>query len=520
MRKELILGPPGTGKTTALLDIVDELLSDGVPAERIAYVSFTNAATDEAKERARARFNLPASHFENFRTLHSTAWRSLGLSQGDLMRDYHWEDLSSITGRNLVPMGALLDGISEDRVVCAQLHLAKALGRDYGDHFLRCIRSKRALNAREFHFGAMWRGGSHKEFVSLGRAVEDYKTSRAIFDFNDMLIRGADCEPLDVDYAIIDEAQDLTPIQWRFARKAFSKCKTIYMAGDDDQAIYTWAGADLYTFRHMEAHRRVLGHSWRLPRLVWMMANNISAMIEDRYQKEWTPRDEEGEVRFIHSLEDLPLENGESWYLLTRTNSLQQRIARHLRHRKMIFRQNGNLSVKPEHMMLARVWNRLIRGQHITVGQARELYQNLTEQQVDFDSSRLDSIDSTAKLRINNLQQDHGLKVERGQWYEVLALPQSSLEYYRAVGQAHGVDVFEREPAITVSTIHGVKGGEADNVYFSTSMGKRPWKFFKKGYTQDDEARIFYVAATRARKRLYIDIARQNHFPIPLKDFT
>ena len=51
-------GPPGTGKTTTLLNKVDELLAGGMSPTDIGYFSFTRKAAHEARDRAVARFNL------------------------------------------------------------------------------------------------------------------------------------------------------------------------------------------------------------------------------------------------------------------------------------------------------------------------------------------------------------------------------------------------------------------------------------------------------------------------------
>ena len=56
------------------------------------------------------------------------------------------------------------------------------------------------------------------------------------------LIKG-DIPTLDVMF--VDEAQDLSPLQWAVVRKLAERAKRIYVAGDDDQAIYKWAGADV-----------------------------------------------------------------------------------------------------------------------------------------------------------------------------------------------------------------------------------------------------------------------------------
>ena len=43
-KTKIILGPPGTGKTHNLLNLVEEELAKGTPPDRIAFLAFTKKA--------------------------------------------------------------------------------------------------------------------------------------------------------------------------------------------------------------------------------------------------------------------------------------------------------------------------------------------------------------------------------------------------------------------------------------------------------------------------------------------
>ena len=84
--KTIILGPPGTGKTTTLLNLVDQFLKDGIRPRQIGYFSFTKKAATEAANRAADKFNLDIENdLSNFRTLHSYAFNQLGMTKEKMM---------------------------------------------------------------------------------------------------------------------------------------------------------------------------------------------------------------------------------------------------------------------------------------------------------------------------------------------------------------------------------------------------------------------------------------------------
>ena len=97
-----IFGPPGTGKTTTLLNMVDKALEEGTPPDRIAFLAFTRKAANEAKERAAVRFNLdPKQDLIFFRTLHSLALTMSDIRPEQVMQEENYRELSRTIGVEL-----------------------------------------------------------------------------------------------------------------------------------------------------------------------------------------------------------------------------------------------------------------------------------------------------------------------------------------------------------------------------------------------------------------------------------
>ena len=91
MKTSASYGTPGTGKTHTLINIVKDALSQGTPPERIGFVSFSKKATEEARTRASRELALDYKKMVHFRTLHSLAFRQLGLKTEAVMRSFDYQ---------------------------------------------------------------------------------------------------------------------------------------------------------------------------------------------------------------------------------------------------------------------------------------------------------------------------------------------------------------------------------------------------------------------------------------------
>ena len=96
----------------------------------------------------------------------------------------------------------------------------------------------------------------------------------------------------------------------------------------------------------------------------------------------------------------------------------------------------------------------------------------------------------------------HGLLVEKkATWYQALdKIPYGKVMYIRQL-MKRGINIWQK-PQIEISTIHGAKGGEADNVVLLLDLSRKAEEALITN--PDDEHRVFYVGATRAKKELWL----------------
>ena len=114
----------------------------------------------------------------------------------------------------------------------------------------------------------------------------EYKSKLGKLDFVDMIdVYVQTVEPPRLEVLIVDEAQDLTPLQWTMVQHMATNTDEVWIAGDDDQAIHRWTGVDVKQFINMSPNRIVLEQSYRLPKKVFDVAQRIVGRIKNRVPK-------------------------------------------------------------------------------------------------------------------------------------------------------------------------------------------------------------------------------------------
>jgi len=476
---QIILGPPGTGKTTSLLKIVEGALSRGIPPERIAYLAFTRKAAYEAQERAMQQFNLEEERFPYFRTLHSLAFRMLELKRDDIMTNSHYRRLGKA-------LGVKFKGIYDENL---GIHLGDGLGDKCSRIESLARISMRSLED-QYNFTQIPDLTLHA-VRQYDNSLRAYKHENDLLDFTDMLEQYD--APLPVDICIFNEAQDMSLLQKKVALNRASKAKEVHIAGDDDQAIFTFAGAAINRFLTLKGDRVILPQSYRIPKAVHKLALNVVDRIKHRYQKPWSPRMAPGMVEYVADEQQIDFSREGSWLCLSRSRFLLNRLKAAVRQQGHAYLYNGKNSLETDETRAIKSWEMLRKGEMITIYDAKNL--------VQFFGSKVELATIKEKYSIT----DFGFPVSARDidWMSMLkGIAPDEREYLRSC--LRNGENFSGKPKITISTIHQSKGGEADSVVLLTDMGRLSWENAHK----DEENRVWYVALTRAKENLFLVRAR------------
>jgi superfamily I DNA/RNA helicase len=459
-----IVGPPGTGKTTRLSEEVGKLIARGANPQDIHMLSFTRAA---ARETAAKSGHMDLGRIS---TLHSLCFAHLKMHPGSMLGFKHMREFAQ-------SIGVVMNTVQGDQM----------MGVQEGDRCMAMLQYARArmISPVQVYARIKHRPCSFKKFQVFCDSYRSFKDHRALWDFDDLLEQCLLNDDLpSIGHMVIDEAQDLSPLQWKVVDKFTQGTDTLTVAGDPDQALYEWGGAAPMHMVHITHDIEVLSQSYRVPRRIHIIASKVSSLMKERYEQSYSPRPINGAWYQYSDPSRINFDERDTM-VLVRTNMHKNAFEEEMwRTATPYVTEGGKPSLFDSHIADAIRAIRAIRaGADIISGLYRALRRCATRTMGTLMDLAAAGGPSIAPY------------VKNAPIWRIVNRPRESfMAYY-----LERVDL-DAKPNVRLSTIHASKGREAERVILYMSTTKR----VQEGYTDfpDAELRCWYVGVTRSKQQL------------------
>ena len=508
-------GPPGTGKTTYLARQIKRAVERFGPG-KVLVASLTTTAAHEIASR-----DIPVDK-HNVGTLHALCYRALGCPT---IFETKLTEFNAATGHNLTQGAKVtLDDKPET-----------PMGDGDDDRLGRLSMFRLSLKPDE---------EMPLDLVPLHDSIEAYKETYNLIDFTDMILRALDeipVHPADPAAIFYDEAQDGSVAELALIRQWGLAADHCIVCGDDDQTLYSWRGASVEGFLNFTDNTQVLSTTYRLPVQVWGYAEKWVQQIAVRVPKNYKPQEgaPDGLVStcaaslgscgvIVNHIKENP---DSTVMILASCGYMLTNVMKTLRNHAIPFHNPFRESRGD--------WNPLKRGGKKTTATDRVLA--FMKGSIKHDEPEpwnwedvhawvaplaADSLRRGGKKAIADrakltpqlvadptvLDQLIGAEAteaaEEGDlvWYleNTLKTKAKALGFAIAVAERHGVAALAAEPKVIVSTIHGVKGGEADDVFLFPDLSAKGWQQYVNVGSRDPIYRMFYVGITRSKGKVFL----------------
>ena len=514
-----ILGPPGTGKTTRLLGIVTDELNEGLKPEELVFVTFTKAAQKEAFDRITLKCGINPKRLPWVRTIHSSCFRLLGLRSTQVLKGQKWKAFSSYYNYELT---------TEKEAASIEDPIAEPVRKTKHDHLRSLIEwaASRCLTLDEAYCTYQ-----DRDQVDLAEAHQfhhhliEYKKKFNLYTFYDMIehVITSDLHPPSAKVLVIDEAQDLSPLLIRVVEMWRTRVRYTYIAGDDDQAIFGFQGANpkwLGEQFRASAKHEVLQQSWRVPVDIHAMACSIIARNFDRVPKEYRPKKERGMVIVASAYDAFNVvpKDGSVFVLARNRRLLEGWIDRLFQEGEpyqgsLLSRQTIRESLDAAKHLRESGY---ILGEELLAILRYVPCGPLSPRGTKAKVRRLEPATRIGRMALCNewdLADILNMAVEDPASLLIADIEDEGRDYIRRILDRYDGEV--PEPRWILSTIHGVKGREADTVVLISDMLLPSYQELSGEYGREGveaEHRVAYVAVTRAKKNLIIERPTGKYF--------
>ncbi len=241
----LVLAGPGSGKTRVVTHRLANLISEGVPAERIVALTFTNKAADEMRRRVAAMVGpqpVEMGTFHRFaaRLLRRHA-RQVGLTSDYSILDP--DDTAAVLKRAVKSLGLAATHTPVDRI-------AGVISRAKNDLLTPTT------------FEPRWGKPVDDLALRVWPVYQQMLLRANSVDFDDLLVHVATLLAEDPElrreldarhrFVLVDEYQDTNAVQYCILRGLSIDHPNLAVTGDPDQAIYGWRGASIRNILEFE----------------------------------------------------------------------------------------------------------------------------------------------------------------------------------------------------------------------------------------------------------------------------
>lgn len=509
-----VLAGAGTGKTRSITHrIAYGVLSGAYQPDQVLALTFTTKAAAEMGHRLR---DLGVKGVAA-RTFHSAALRQL---------QHFWP---TVTGGHLPDLAASKAGLIAAALETMGLEADQATIRDIaGEIEWRKVRGftiEEYARVRSEVKGSLPGSFSLSVIADIHQRYEAVKDDRQRIDFEDVLLAASgllETHPRVLDQVrnqysvfVVDEYQDVSPIQQRLLEQWLGDREDVVVVGDASQTIYSFAGASSdyllgFADRYPHAHVIRLETNYRSSEHIVRAANQVMAGKPGALRLESTTKEDTPLVRHRARTDALEADfvaseiakllragvAGEDIAILYRYGAQSLPLETALRDHSVSFRVQGHSAFFEEPHVKRAVME--IRGAAVA---------GVTGDLVSTVEDILFGLGLTAEEPTH-----HG--AERSRWEDLAALRDLAISAPEGTTLPEFSDQLRSRmesgdsPAtgsVFLSTVHAAKGQEWPVVFLvGLTEGQFPISYAQDASSLEEERRLFYVAITRARRQLFV----------------
>lgn len=547
-----LFGGPGTGKTTTMVGNTDidggyqgilHKMFDERDPDELMLIAYTRAAADEAKERLyKLTERNKGTLDKRITTIHSLVMGMNGLYPQKIC------EIRKFQGNN------------DYRAFCEEQDLEYSsnggddeedilsVDDDEGHTFFKIhswLKSN-MMSLREWEECPAASGWPHgDDFVDYGLEWIQYKNREDVREFDDAIQMSVDNEhTVDADELFIDEAQDLYPLQQAFVDNQIGEVDRLWLAGDDDQTIYEWSGADPTYFLNIDTRVDgmddtywgdkegyweedgvyILDQSWRMPSEVLDLSRHCIESVDERQDKSIKPHHDGGEITVYNHPDASQLANHinhDDTFILFRSNHQASNFGKELIQLGIPFEDRfktwRDKTQNVRDGMAAMYDDERVMPSDAAAQIVRELPDGLLSNPRDRDAIAAEfemqkTVDVSEVVDAADLPKPTRRR-ELNRW---LVNDYENLNYYQIEAVKNNVltDKTHLDPdGLTIETIHWSKGREADTVILSLDTTNTVLDQMPRDGMSDAERRLYYVGMSRTENELVIAQSTDHQTP-------